>query len=152
MAAKRINLKIDPSTGDLVNERKITSLLSEVNGSAGRHTASIYDVVTAKKMADEKLGGLIPKKISCGAKCEVTTGGEAMPNIYKYPRIVTKFTLERTRTEWVLLTGTVQRGKINCYESGSVTLRLTPGQDAVAVARFRSTHYQVEAAKIEVSA
>lgn len=124
---------------DIANIEKITAALKAVNGSAVDHTYVVaYDVI---RVADEAEASLIAvlgnKKNAVGARYGAESGS-SVPAAYKYSRISTRVTLERTVSGWFLIG--VSRGTL-WQKGGSPRLYLTAAQDelATAIARCRYT-------------
>lgn len=121
------------------NIPKLQHALDSVQGRAKQHVFTGQDVVILSLRAEQQLLGMLPKTAAPGAKASARSG-TALPNAYKYSRIVTRIELSRGAKDWCLVGASVESA---FREAGRLGLTLTPAQADLAVARFRQ-NFSVE--------
>ena len=121
------------------NIPKIQEALDLVQGRAKQHVFTGRDVVILALRAEQQLLGMLPKTAAQGAKASARSG-TALPNAYKYSRIVTRIELARGAKDWCFVGASVESA---FREAGRLGLTLTPAQADLAVARFRQ-NFSVE--------
>lgn len=117
------------------NADKIEAALSEVNGTATKHTYSRYlDIISVIDRAELKLKNLLKhKKEMIGAKF-VSVSGDEVPKKYTNNRIATKVTLELLNSGWHL----VEIDKEIIYaDGGKETVILNEEQVILAMNYFK---------------
>ena len=117
------------------NIPKLQEALDLVQGRAKQHVFSGQDVLILALRAEQQLLGLLPKKAAPGGKANARSG-TALPNGYKYSRIVTRIELVRGAKDWCLVSAHVESA---FRDAGLLGLTLTPAQADLAMARFRQT-------------
>lgn len=121
------------------NIPKLQHALDSVQGRAKQHVFTGQDVVILSLRAEQQLLGMLPKTAAQGAKASARSG-TALPNAYKYSRIVTRIELSRGVKDWCFVGASVESA---FREAGRLGLTLTPAQADLAVARFRQ-NFSVE--------
>lgn len=121
------------------NIPKLQHALDLVQGRAKQHVFTGQDVVILSLRAEQQLLGMLPKTAAPGAKASARSG-TALPNAYKYSRIVTRIELSRGVKDWCFVGASVESA---FREAGRLGLTLTPAQADLAVARFRQ-NFSVE--------
>ena len=121
------------------NIPKLQHALDLVQGRAKQHVFTGQDVVILSLRAEQQLLGMLPKTAAQGAKASARSG-TALPNAYKYSRIVTRIELSRGVRDWCFVGASVESA---FREAGRLGLTLTPAQADLAVARFRQ-NFSVE--------
>ena len=121
------------------NIPKIQEALDLVQGRAKQHVFTGRDVVILALRAEQQLLEMLPKTAAPGAKASARSG-TALPNAYKYSRIVTRIELARGAKDWCFVGASVESA---FREAGRLGLTLTPAQADLAVARFRQ-NFSVE--------
>ena len=121
------------------NIPKIQEALDLVQGRAKQHVFTGRDVVILALRAEQQLLEMLPKTAAPGAKASARSG-TALPNAYKYSRIVTRIELSRGAKDWCFVGASVESA---FREAGRLGLTLTPAQADLAVARFRQ-NFSVE--------
>ena len=121
------------------NIPKLQHALDLVQGRAKQHVFTGQDVVILSLRAEQQLLGMLPKTAAPGAKASARSG-TALPNAYKYSRIVTRIELSRGAKDWCFMGASVESA---FREAGRLGLTLTPAQADLAVARFRQ-NFSVE--------
>ncbi len=114
------------------NIPKLQAALDAVQGRATQHVYTGRDVVILALRAEHQLLALLPKTAAPGAAASARSG-TALPNAYKYSRIVTRLKLSRGSKHWCLVSAKVE----SAYrDAGRLGLTLTQKQADLAVARF----------------
>ena len=121
------------------NIPKLQHALDLVQGRAKQHVFTGQDVLILSLRAEQQLLGMLPKTAAQGAKASARSG-TALPNAYKYSRIVTRIELARGAKDWCLVSARVESA---FRDAGWLGLTLTPAQADLAVARFRQ-NFSVE--------
>lgn len=121
------------------NIPKLQHALDLVQGRAKQHVFTGQDVIILSLRAEQQLLGMLPKTAAPGAKASARSG-TALPNAYKYSRIVTRIELSRGGKDWCFVGASVESA---FREAGRLGLTLTPAQADLAVARFRQ-NFSVE--------
>jgi len=121
------------------NIPKLQHALDLVQGRAKQHVFTGQDVFILALRAEQQLLGLLTKTAAPGAKASARSG-TALPNAYKYSRIVTRIEMVRGAKDWCFAGASVESA---FKDAGRLGLTLTPAQADLAVARFRQ-NFSVE--------
>jgi hypothetical protein len=128
-----MKIKITPG-----NAQKIHARLKHTNGRADSHTYTTYgDIEDLISEAESRRCRLrLAKKKAIGMRV-VCASGDALPNAYKWSRVVTEVELTYCATGWCLtnICSTTAWGN-----AGGMGVILTPEIDAIAVQQLRSTY------------
>jgi hypothetical protein len=121
------------------NREAIDAALAKANGKAQAHTfTSASSVSASARIAEADLSDLgIPKSQRAGATARASSGSR-LPNAYKYRRVISHITITRGSSAWFL-------SEISTVETwdksaGGTYLTVTAAQDAIAIAKFRSSY------------
>ena len=121
------------------NGAAIEAALKEVNGRATEHAYTRFTELLGVAMEAEsralRLLGL--KKHLPGMIVHAMSGGSVAKS-YKRSRLTTSVTLELRGKNWYLTE--ITQSSLYADQSGFINLRLTPAQDAAAVALLRSRY------------
>ena len=121
------------------NRAAISTALAAANGKATAHTfTNPTDIIAAAADAEAQLAQLgIQKNERSGAKARASSGSK-LPNAYKYRRITTRITITRGSSAWFLTE--ITTAETWDKSAGGTYLEVTSAQDAIAIAKFRSSY------------
>jgi hypothetical protein len=123
------------------NLPKIQALLDAANGRATEHVISeAWAVPTIIARFESELRDLLPSKALFAGARAAYRSGQALPNAYKFSRLVTYMELERRATGWYI---TTLEARHEYRQAFKPRLTLTAEQDAAAIAKFKSYSYNV---------
>ena len=124
---------------DNMENAAIVAALKAANGKATAHTYTrAVDIAALARTAEAKLEALgIPKAMRAGAAMMATSGSK-LPNAYKYAAQATIVRLIRKGAGWYLESA----GATDLHPGSTPAerLRLTPNQDAKAIAVLRTQY------------
>lgn len=123
------------------NLPKIQARLDAVNGRATEHVISeAWAIPTIIGRFELELRDLLPNRALFAGARAIYRSGQALPNAYKFSRLVTYMELERRATGWFI---TNLEARHEYRQAFKPRLILTAEQDAAAIAKFKSYSYNV---------
>jgi hypothetical protein len=127
------------------NMPKIQAFLDASNGRATEHTlTNAWAIATITERFEAELSELLPNKALHAGAHAVYRSGQALPNAYKFSRLVTYMEFSRKTTGWFLIELHTRHEYRQAFRP---KLTLTAEQDVAAVSKFRLQYNLVDNVK-----